>query len=203
MFLPMALDMKWIPGCSTAHCSKTVRMTQMWRIHFSIQENIKNEIKNAWVKQIWVKVFSWGIFLCRVSTEIPHYLILRQSARCAERRKNLTFHTRRGRQHARPRNESLSRCPLPISNNFQHQQIITTCLPAVKQLRHSPQSQKPGNIGKEAGGEITLVAARQRIPNRADRLINVPLCLACWPASRCFPATARIVCCWETKGYIF
>lgn len=69
----------------------------------------------------------------------------------AEKSKSLTFHTHGGGgQHARLRTESPSRCPLPISNNFQHQQTITTCL-AAKQICFT----KP-EIRKQKGRKLVV-----------------------------------------------
>lgn len=45
-----------------------------------------------------------------------------------------------------------SNCPLPISNCSQHWQTITT---------FASKAQKAGSKGREAGGEITFVAARE------------------------------------------
>lgn len=107
-----------------------------------------------------------------------------------------TSHTWQERQHTRLRLESPSSYPLPffiwlLTSNNKY-------LFASK-AGYASQSQKAGNKGKEAGGETTLAAACEWITNRVDSLRrNVPVCLVSWPASRCFPATARIVCCCET-----
>lgn len=61
--------------------------------------------------------------------------------------------------------ESPSSRPLPISNNFQHPETITTCLPAKAHRLH--KRQKAGSRGKEAGGGVTTGAARQRRTNGA------------------------------------
>lgn len=65
---------------------------------------------------------------------------------------------------------------------------------------HISQNQKSGSIGREAGGETTVVAARDWIPNGLNALRNIPLCLVCWPPSRCFPGMKTIVCNWETTA---
>ncbi len=108
-----------------------------------------------------------------------------------------TFHTRRGKNHARLTTESPSSCPLPISNNFQHQQTITTCLLAQQICLTKPESRMQR---KETGGEITLAAAREWITKRTWVSKKCSACLVIWPLSKCFPVTVWIVFCWETKG---